>query len=108
MTFSEQVYALVKTIPKGKVTTYGDIACALGTRAYQAVGNILANNPDGFHKSGDVPCHRVVPKNGTLGGYCGKKCGEAICMKKQFLESEGIMFDENNKILNLSFVLHKF
>lgn len=45
-TFSEMVYALVKQIPCGKVSTYKDIASALRTKAYRAVGNALNKNKD--------------------------------------------------------------
>jgi deoxyribonuclease V len=53
-------------VPQGRVTTYGDIARALGDiRAARAVGEILSTNP--FPES--VPCHRVVMADGSLGGY---------------------------------------
>lgn len=62
MTFFDQVYALVQQIPAGSVTTYGDIARALGTRDSRRVGHSLHSNP-----SGDLtPCHRVVNKEGRL------------------------------------------
>lgn len=62
MTFFEQVYALVQQIPPGFVTTYGDIARALGTRDARRVGHALHANP-----CGDItPCHRVVNKDGRL------------------------------------------
>lgn len=62
MTFFEQVYALVQQIPPGFVTTYGDIARALGTRDARRVGHALHANP-----SNDLtPCHRVVNKDGRL------------------------------------------
>ncbi len=53
-------------VPEGRVTTYGDIAKALGDiRAARAVGELLATNqiPE------EVPCHRVVMADGSLGGY---------------------------------------
>lgn len=62
MTFFEQVYALVQQVPAGYVTTYGEIARALGTRDARRVGHALHANP-----SGDLtPCHRVVNKDGRL------------------------------------------
>lgn len=62
MNFFQQVYALVQQIPPGYVTTYGDIARALGTRDARRVGHALHANP-----SGDItPCHRVVTKEGKL------------------------------------------
>lgn len=62
MTFFDQVYSLVQQVPAGYVTTYGDIARALGTRDARRVGHALHANP-----SGEVtPCHRVVTKDGQL------------------------------------------
>lgn len=64
--FFERVYFLVKKIPKGKVTTYGEIASALGTKDARRIGHALHANPD----SSNVPCHRVVNKDGKLApGY---------------------------------------
>lgn len=108
MTFSENVFSLVKKIPKGKVTTYKEIANALDTRAYQAVGQILSKNQHGFLDGGNIPCHRVVPKNGTLGGFCGHKCGKLVCKKKKLLQREGIKFDKDNKIKDFNRKLFSF
>lgn len=62
LNFFERVYDLVRQIPEGCVTTYGEIARALGTRDARRVGHALHANP-----SGDLtPCHRVVTKDGKL------------------------------------------
>lgn len=62
MNFFDQVYELVRQVPEGKVTTYGEVAKALGTRDARRVGHALHANP-----SGDLtPCHRVVTKDGKL------------------------------------------
>lgn len=62
MSFFVRVYVLVRQIPEGYVTTYGEIARALGTRDARRIGHALHANP-----SGDLtPCHRVVTKNGEL------------------------------------------
>ena len=71
MTFSEKVYSLCRKIPLGKVTTYKEIATALNTEAYRAVGQALKCNP----YAPQVPCHRVVSSNGSLGGFKGKRSG---------------------------------
>ncbi len=60
--FFSQVYELTRQIPEGKVTTYGAIAKALGTRDARRVGHALHANPDGQV----TPCHRVVAKDGRL------------------------------------------
>ncbi len=62
MNFFDRVYDLVRQIPEGYVTTYGEIARALGTRDSRRVGHALHANP-----SGDLtPCHRIVTKDGKL------------------------------------------
>ncbi len=43
--FADQAYELLRQVPKGRVTTYREIAHALGTRAYQSVGQAMKNNP---------------------------------------------------------------
>lgn len=81
MTFPEKVLVLTARIPFGEVTTYGEIARALGTRAYRAVGQALHRNP----YAPEVPCHRVVGANGDLTGY-----GGGLRKKIQLLRSEGV------------------
>lgn len=65
MTFKEKIYSIVKTIPKGKVMTYKEVARKAGRpKAFRAVGNILGKNVDP-----KVPCHRVIRSDGKTGGY---------------------------------------
>lgn len=79
--FQEQCYTLLRKIPKGKVTTYKEIAHALGTKAYRAVGTAMAKNSDLIH----TPCHRVVRSDGTIGHYAlGAE------KKAELLRSEGV------------------
>jgi len=66
--FNQNVWNLCRRIPRGRVTTYKAIAEAVGTKAYQAVGNALKLNPN----APIVPCHRVVRSDLSLGGYKGK------------------------------------
>jgi len=78
------VYELLLEIPAGKVSTYGDLAKALGKPlASREIGRILGRNPNPIK----VPCHRVVMSDGTVGGYFygGNR-------KKELLEKEGISF----------------
>jgi methylated-DNA-[protein]-cysteine S-methyltransferase len=83
-TFNDSVYAVTSLIPKGKVTTYGAIAKAIGVpHAARAVGNALGANPNPVV----VPCHRVVRGDGRLGGYSG---GEGPVTKAKLLEREGV------------------
>ena len=44
-TFSDKIYDLLRTVPKGRVTTYKELALALGTRAYRGVGQAMKRNP---------------------------------------------------------------
>lgn len=81
MDFNQKVWALTARIPEGRVTTYSQIAHALGTRAYRAVGNALRKNP----YAPQVPCHRVVGSTGRLTGFAG-----GLARKRELLESEGI------------------
>ena len=96
--FNQQCYALLKLIPEGSVVTYGDIAHALGNKAYQAVGNAMANNP----KPIIVPCHRVVKANGEIGNYA-----LGITKKIELLNSEGIVTG-GGKIVDFKAVRHQF
>jgi methylated-DNA-[protein]-cysteine S-methyltransferase len=76
MGFENAVLDLVKKIPPGKVTTYGEIARALGRpRCWRAVASALSRNPFPVL----IPCHRVVRSDGKIGGYVfGKKRKEAL------------------------------
>ena len=65
MNFNRQCYELLSQIPKGKISTYKQIAKILDTKAYRAVGNAMANNP----KPIIVPCHRIIKSNVLIGGY---------------------------------------
>ena len=87
-----KVYALLKTIPKGKVTTYGQIARALGNPgASRAVGNILHKNPDPV----TIPCHRVVNRHGELSAAYAFGGREA---QRKRLEEEGIVFEADGTV----------
>jgi O-6-methylguanine DNA methyltransferase len=83
MTLKEQIYAVVKKIPKGEVLTYKEVAKRVGKpKAYRAVGNILNKNTDP-----KVPCHRVIRSDGKAGGYNrGKQT------KIEILKKEGVYF----------------
>jgi methylated-DNA-[protein]-cysteine S-methyltransferase len=81
MSFNERVWAMTARIPKGKVVTYGDVARALKTKAYRAVGNALNRNP----YAPGVPCHRVVGSSGSLTGFAG-----GLAKKRRMLEAEGV------------------
>ena len=80
----QKVYEIVRQIPKGKVTTYGQIACLIGNpRLSRAVGYALHINPE----PGVIPCHRVVNAAGRLApGFAFGGQDE----QRRLLESEGV------------------
>jgi len=88
--FNQQVYDLLIKIPAGRVTTYKALAKTLGTKAYQAVGNALRNNPDAPR----IPCHRVIKSNGKIGGFNGQTSGKEIHRKIDLLKKEGVQIKQ--------------
>jgi O-6-methylguanine DNA methyltransferase len=79
--FEKKVWKALLTIPKGEVRSYSWIARRVGSpTAARAVGNALNKNPF----APDVPCHRVVKQDGSLGGYA-----KGIGRKKALLKKEG-------------------
>lgn len=96
--FNEKCYALLKLIPEGKVTTYREIARALNSRAWRAVGSAMAKNKNLYI----IPCHRVVRSDGSIGGYA-----LGTNKKAEILTSEGVAV-VNGKVKNLDDFMHKF
>lgn len=84
----EKVYEFLRTIPKGKVVTYGQIAEHLGSkRLSRAVGSILHANPD----KDRYPCYKVVDCNGRLSK---NYAFGGIDKQKELLEKEGIVVED--------------
>ena len=84
-TMKEKVYDFLRTIPKGKVVTYGQIAEYLGNkRLARVVGNILHNNPD----EDKYPCYKVVDSKGNLSKQFAFG---GIEKQKEKLEKDGIV-----------------
>lgn len=80
----EKVFEYLKTIPKGKVVTYGDIANYLGNKNLsRVVGNILHKNPN----PNKYPCYKVVTSKGRLSNNFAFG---GIDEQKQRLEKDGI------------------
>ncbi len=81
--FQLKVWKYLKTIPRGKVKTYKEVAIAIKRpNSARAVANACANNP----YSPNIPCHRVIRSDGTLGGFSGVG---GIKTKKKLLKNEG-------------------
>ena len=80
--FQHSVWNALRDIPYGETRSYEDIAVAIGNpKAVRAIGQANTRNPILLL----VPCHRVINKNGTIGGF---GCGVEV--KKQLLQLEGI------------------
>lgn len=92
MGFFEEVYDIVKRIPKGKVATYGQIAKMLGNpRKSIVVGWALHGNPE----PGIIPCHRVVNREGKLSGAFAFGGME---VQRKLLEDEGVVVNEEGTV----------
>jgi methylated-DNA-[protein]-cysteine S-methyltransferase len=92
---SAKLYDLLSEIPKGKVTTYKELAKKLKTKGYRAVGQIVGANPN----APKVPCHRVVRSDSGLGGYAfGLDKKIAILNKEGIKISDGKVIDFDNKL----------
>jgi len=96
--FNERCYALLKLIPEGKVTTYKEMANALGTKAWRAVGSAMAKNKHLLV----IPCHRVVRSDGTIGEYA-----LGADKKAELLAKEGVLIT-NGKVKDLGACIHRF
>jgi methylated-DNA-[protein]-cysteine S-methyltransferase len=87
MSFNQRAWALLSRIPMGRVTTYAELARALGSpKACRAVGNAMNKNP----YAPGVPCHRVVGSNGSLTGYA-----HGVEKKRAMLIAEGVEIANN-------------
>lgn len=96
----ESIYKIVTQIPKGKVTTYGEIALVLGNiKLARVVGYALHKNP----YFGKVPCHRVVNRFGKL---AQNFAFGSIDAQKAMLTAEGVEVKDNK--VDLTKYLYKF
>lgn len=84
--FFQRVYAIVRTIPFGRVTTYGHIAEALGAKRSARIVGWAMNSA---HTLMDVPAHRVINRNGEL---TGKMHFSTPTLMRELLEAEGVEF----------------
>jgi len=84
--FSKSVLKALLKIKPGELTTYSDLAKSINSKAYRAVGGVLRNN----YLPLIVPCHRVVKKDGKLGGFMGKMDEDwQTNLKRSLLKIEG-------------------
>ena len=87
MDFTRKVWVACTLIPESKVSTYGEIAKAVGEpKAVRAVGNALNKSPG----TPEVPCHRVVKSNGELGGFAkGRAAKETLLWREGIKVKDG-------------------
>ena len=82
--FQLKVWNYLKKIPRGKVKTYTEVAKSIGKPlAVRAVANAIGKNP----LAPQIPCHRVIRSDRSLGGYSGKG---GIKTKRLLLKKEGV------------------
>jgi len=99
LNLKQKIYKKLLEVPNGQVTTYGDLAKAVGLKNGQrVVGKIMNKNPYPVI----IPCHRVVMSTGKIGGYA---YGEHIKIK--MLNDEGIEI-KNGKIMDLENIVYRF
>ena len=83
--FQKKVWNYLKTIRKGAVKTYKQVAIAINRpKSARAVANAVGKNPF----APKIPCHRVIRSDGSLGGYSGKG---GVKTKKLLLKREGVI-----------------
>lgn len=87
----EQIYAVVRQIPPGKVATYGQIAAIVGGCTARMVGYALAALPFGS----DIPWPRVINRQGKISP---RGSGDGEARQRQLLEAEGIQFDSKGRV----------
>jgi methylated-DNA-[protein]-cysteine S-methyltransferase len=84
-----KIFQLLCEVPRGKVTTYGELARAANSKAFRAVGQILNRNTN----APKVPCHRVVMSDGGIGGYAF-----GLSKKIDLLKSEGVLVSDGRVV----------
>lgn len=89
----ERIYSMVYQIPRGKVSTYGDIATFAGLlRSARLVGHVLQGLPEDTK----LPWHRVINSQGGIS--LGKVYLDGEQFQRYLLEQEGIIFNANGKV----------
>jgi len=82
--FQRNVYLELLNVPAGETISYKELGLRIGCRSAQAIGQALKRNPF----APDVPCHRVIASDGSIGGFSGHRDGEMIEKKKRLLAEE--------------------
>ena len=99
MNVQQKIFKKLLEVPKGQITTYGELAKAFGLKNGQrTVCKIMNKNPYPVI----IPCHRVVMSTGKIGGYA---YGEHVKIK--MLNNEGIKI-KNGKIVDMENIIYRF
>lgn len=98
--FRKQILSMLCQIPRGRYSTYGAMSDHISQTSHKtcarAIGNAMRNNPF----APEVPCHRVIAGDGTLGGFKGDwgEEGKYAKDKRKLLYEEGVRFDSKGKV----------
>ena len=99
MNLDKKIYQKLLEVPEGKITTYGELAKAVGIKnGHRVVGKIMNKNPFPVI----IPCHRVVKSDGNVGGYA---YGQDV--KINMLLKEGVKI-KDDKILDWENTVYRF
>ena len=104
--YRTRLYTILLSVPRGKHTTYAAMSDYLNSSA-RAVGSGMRNNPF----APEVPCHRVLAADGSLGGFHGSwgREGKYADKKLALLRGEGVRFDGKGKVVGEPFrKFHEF
>lgn len=82
--FQRKVYLALLEVPRGETISYKALGQRIGCRSAQAIGQALKRNPF----APEVPCHRVIASDGSIGGFHGQRDGVMIEKKIKLLEEE--------------------
>ncbi len=86
--FQRAVWAALRAIPRGEVTSYGALATELGQGSARSVGQAVGANPLPVV----IPCHRVVTSDGRLGGFSGGLERKVALLELEGFHAEGTRF----------------
>lgn len=92
--FQNRVLAALAHVPRGYVTTYAALAEFIDSASPRAVGQALRKNP----ASPQIPCHRVVRSDGSLGGFLGSTDPEPTSRKAALLAAEGVIIIPTGRV----------
>ena len=99
--FQRRVYEALKKVPRGKVTTYKILGDSVDCKCYRAIGQAMRRNPF----APEVPCHRVIASDLSIGGFGGEWEGRTMARKMRLLAAEGVTF-VNGKLAEPSRVFY--